>query len=149
MSSNEWVAYDGGAAEDCGTVGRGAEMMGCKGGGRGRLGVMWAKLAQLVVYAMDVFWSHWGTSGGCECVCVCGWGLAQIYTFIPSLSLSPCSVNTLSSTISQTHHVLFSVIFRILIHFHVDLIFFQLFSAQLRLRMDVPPDDSTLSLVLF
>lgn len=31
-------------------------------------GVMWDKLSQLVVYAMDVCWSHWGTSGVCLCV---------------------------------------------------------------------------------
>lgn len=35
MSPNERSAYDGGAAEDCGTLGRGAAMMGCEGGGRG------------------------------------------------------------------------------------------------------------------
>lgn len=37
MSSNE-RAHDGGAAEDCGMVGRGAAMMGCRG--EGEEGVM-------------------------------------------------------------------------------------------------------------
>lgn len=101
-----------------------------RGEEEGEEGVMWAKLAQLVVYAMDVFWSHWGTSGVCVCVYVYRWGLAQIYTFIPSLSLSPSSVNTLGSNVSGSHSVPFSVIFRISVRFHVG---FDLFPAFFRL----------------
>lgn len=129
MSPNERSAYDGGAAEDCGTLGRGAAMMGCEGGGRGGGGSHVSQISSACCLRNGCFLEPLRDVRG-VCVCVYRWGLAQIYTFIPSLSLSPSSVNTLGSNVSGSHCVPFSVIFRISVRFHVG---FDLFPAFFRL----------------
>lgn len=129
MTPNEWTAYDGDAAEDCGTLGRGAAMMGCEGGRRGGGGSHVSQISSACCLRNGCFLEPLRDVRG-VCVCVCSRGLAQIYTFIPSLSLSLSSVNTLISNVSQSCCVLFSVIFRISVRFHVG---FDLFPALFRL----------------